>query len=113
MSVRTRRTFISLALFVVLAAGCGRHKDPAVQKEIQARYDQQDAAFSSHDVIGVTALCTPDYSETNAGIVSARPRSADSVSISLKGHVHIQENRQKIGSLAEYRDFLPAYFAAA
>lgn len=100
-----------LLLFVLLPTGCAGKRDPAVEAEIQKRYEAQDAAFASRDPKAVMAFCAAKYEETNSDLISANIAPPSSVSVSLKGRVGVEKPRQHIASLSQYETFLKEYFS--
>lgn len=109
MSIPLRNIFLVTMILALCTVGC-MHKDPVVEKEIQARYSQQDAAFAGRNIAGVAAFCTSDYSETNAGLISERPKNAN---IAIRGgRARVQKERVRIPSLGAYKEYLAIHFAS-
>ncbi|MBC8140554.1 MAG: hypothetical protein H7Y38_03845 [Armatimonadetes bacterium] len=107
----TRPPFFVLAALCAIVTGCAGTPDPAVQAEIQKRYEVQDAAFASRDPKQVTAFCAAKYEETNADLLSANIEPPSTFTVSTRGKVRVEKPRQTVASLAEYEAFLTDYFA--
>lgn len=108
------RRYVILFLLITVsgfAGGC-MHKDPAVDKAIQARYGDLDGAFARRDIEGILALCSTDYSETNKGMPSVRPKNWDTVAVTARARRKANRaNEVDIDSPAQYREFLTEYLS--
>ena len=70
----------TLCAAFLLPAGCAQHhRDPIVQKQIQAAYDAQSRAYDRKDASGVLAICSPDYQDVNGNESDGMDKYAETI----------------------------------